>query len=224
VIQAICFDVDGVLIDSTSWHREAFAEAVLLLAGAHLPEGFADRYEGATTQSKLLALKSADLVREKHFEPIAKLKHELVLGRIEESAQPDPRVLELFCSLEEAGYALAIASNLDKATLCQLARRMLWDSCGRPVLSREDVAKPKPAGDVYREVCARLNLPARDVLVVEDSETGIAAAVDAGCAICRVESPAETAVERLLPAIGFYDGTLSRLHRWEASRGDRRAG
>jgi HAD superfamily hydrolase (TIGR01509 family) len=52
-------------------------------------------------------------------------------------------------------------------------------------ISRDDVQRGKPDPEPYREACRRLQLPPAQVLVVEDSDTGIASGRAAGCTVLR---------------------------------------
>lgn len=48
------------------------------------------------------------------------------------------------------------------------------------VVAGDEVARKKPAPDVYFEVLERLGLPASDCLAIEDSSNGLRAAMQAG--------------------------------------------
>ena len=57
------------------------------------------------------------------------------------------------------------------------------------VLSAHEVAAPKPAPDPYLEACRRLGVePGPDVIALEDSPTGVAAARAAGLTVIGVPS------------------------------------
>ena len=53
--------------------------------------------------------------------------------------------------------------------------------CFDIVVTVEDVRHPKPAPDAYLLACERLNVSPNNVLVFEDSNLGIQAALAAGC-------------------------------------------
>ena len=57
------------------------------------------------------------------------------------------------------------------------------------VISGHEVARPKPAPDPYLAACESLGVaPGRDVFVLEDSPTGVAAGVAAGLTVIGVPS------------------------------------
>ena len=78
---------------------------------------------------------------------------------------------------------VAIASNSERPLLERLLEASGHAGLVDVVVSASDVAAPKPAPDVYLAATARLGVPAAATLVVEDSATGAAAALAAGCSV-----------------------------------------
>ena len=60
----------------------------------------------------------------------------------------------------------------------------------RVVMSTEQVARGKPAPDIYLEVAARLKVPPTACVAVEDSSNGLRAAAAAGFVVIAVPRPA----------------------------------
>ena len=57
------------------------------------------------------------------------------------------------------------------------------------LVSGHEVAAPKPAPDAYLEACAQLDLmPSREIVVLEDSPTGVASGLAAGLTVLGVPS------------------------------------
>jgi beta-phosphoglucomutase-like phosphatase (HAD superfamily) len=86
--------------------------------------------------------------------------------------------------LDRQGIPYAIGSNGPHRKMeitlarCGLAARF----AGR-TYSREDVAAPKPAPDVYLLAASQAGVAPQDCVVIEDSATGAQAAVAAGMAV-----------------------------------------
>jgi len=57
----------------------------------------------------------------------------------------------------------------------------------RSVVAAEDVAQSKPAPDPYQLAANRLNVAPEDCLAIEDSPTGLASAMRAGCRVIGIE-------------------------------------
>jgi beta-phosphoglucomutase-like phosphatase (HAD superfamily) len=81
---------------------------------------------------------------------------------------------------------LAIASNSYIPWVEEYAKRAgVWDyfACVRTL---GDVEHGKPAPDLYRSAAACLNIPAAQCIAVEDSPTGMRAALSAGMRVVAV--------------------------------------
>jgi HAD superfamily hydrolase (TIGR01509 family) len=183
----VIFDNDGLLLDTESvWTRaekDLFGRRGLEFTLAHKQElvGTSAHVAGRTLERQLgepgRAAEIVDELDELVFE-------ELALG-----VEPMPGALELVAALREGGVPIAIASNSPArfiATALELVG--LGDAFGAAV-SGHDVPEPKPAPDVYLVACDLLGVaPELDVIVLEDSPTGVAAGVAAGLTVIGVPS------------------------------------
>ena len=70
---------------------------------------------------------------------------------------------------------------------------------GCRVLCFEDVARPKPAPDIYRAAAAACGVPPAACVVVEDSLIGCRAGIAAGCRVLGLTRETEASV---LAAVG----------------------
>src|ERR1044071_3268455 len=80
------------------------------------------------------------------------------------------------------------------------------------VVSAHEVAAPKPAPDPYLEACRRLGVePGPDVVALEDSPTGVAAARAAGLTVIGIPSLEGIALEEAHHIAGsLQDGVVAR--------------
>jgi len=151
-----------------------------------LPYGEAENAEflGRTT------LDSCQILRERHRLPEAAetLADWYVEGMLEQIARgpiPMAGVPEVLRRIRAAGYRMALASSAEvrviDANLTALGLRPLFDA----VVSGTQVARGKPAPDVFLAAAERLGAPPATCLVVEDSRNGLLAAKAAGmrCAV-----------------------------------------
>jgi HAD superfamily hydrolase (TIGR01509 family) len=180
---AVIFDMDGVLVDSEPFGFEALRR---VMARYGLPYGEAENAEflGRTT------LDSCQILRERHRLPEAAetLADWYVEGMLEQIARgpiPMAGVPEVLRRIRAAGYRMALASSAEvrviDANLTALGLRPLFDA----VVSGTQVARGKPAPDVFLAAAERLGAPPATCLVVEDSRNGLLAAKAAGmrCAV-----------------------------------------
>jgi len=184
---AVIFDNDGLLLDTERvWTR---AEEVLFdRRGLEFTLAHKQELVGTSAQT-------AGAILERHLgEPgrAVDLVEELdaiVFSELQLGVEPMLGALELVGDLRERGVPIAIASN-SPARFIAMALDLvgLGDSFGAAV-SGHDVPQPKPAPDVYLVACDLLRVaPNRDVIVLEDSPTGVAAGLAAGLTVIGVPS------------------------------------
>jgi HAD superfamily hydrolase (TIGR01509 family) len=103
------------------------------------------------------------------------------MENFEKRLKPIPHVAE---TLSKLSAKLSVASNSEQDMLhLKLTVTGLIGHFGDRILSVDQVARPKPAPDLYRETLARAGIPRLQTLVVEDTPTGIAAAMAAGISV-----------------------------------------
>jgi len=186
VIKAIVFDMDGVLIDSEPvWER--VRRKFVADRGGRWAEDAQDRMMGMST-AEWSAYISADFgVR---LTP-AQVAEQVIAAMAAEYQAHLPLLPGAVDAVRElsARWPLAVASSAPRS----LIEAVLDTSGLRPAfaaaVSSEEVARGKPAPDVYLEATARLGVPASACAAVEDSSNGLRSAAAAGLAVIAVPRP-----------------------------------
>jgi HAD superfamily hydrolase (TIGR01509 family) len=96
-----------------------------------------------------------------------------------------PGVARLTAEAAAAGLRLAIVTSASRSTLAPILRHSLGAALVRQfdvLVSARDVARKKPAPDLYLLALARLELEPHECVAIEDSQSGLAAALAAGIA------------------------------------------
>ena len=112
------------------------------------------------------------------------LIYDKVFAALARKVEPIPGIGAVLDRLDRQGIPYAIGSNGPHRKMeitlarCGLAARF----AGR-TYSREDVAAPKPAPDVYLLAASQAGVAPQDCVVIEDSATGAQAAIAAGMAV-----------------------------------------
>ncbi|HEX6079722.1 MAG TPA: HAD family phosphatase [Methylomirabilota bacterium] len=175
---AVIFDMDGVLVDSEPFGFEALRRVMARYGLPYREEENAE-FLGRTT------LDSCHTLRERHglAESAETLADWYVEGMLEQIAQgpiPMVGVPDVLKTIRAAGYRMALASSAEvrviDANLTALGLRPLFDA----VVSGTQVARGKPAPDVFLAAAERLGVRPAACLVVEDSRNGLLAAKAAG--------------------------------------------
>jgi HAD superfamily hydrolase (TIGR01509 family) len=93
-----------------------------------------------------------------------------------------PGVRDYVATCRARGLSLAVASSADEIKVNgNLEEIGLPSSTFDVVVNGSEVARKKPAPDIFLEACTRLGLEPAACLVIEDALSGIAAARAAGC-------------------------------------------
>jgi HAD superfamily hydrolase (TIGR01509 family) len=186
VIQAVIFDLDGVLIDSEHvWDeaRRSLAEerggrwtenASRDMMGMSSVEwsGYMRDVVGVPDSPEEI---SAEVVR--RLERIYREELPLVEGAVEAVERIAARRL------------LGLASSSNRELIDLVLELSGLERCFAATVSSEEVARGKPAPDVYLEAARRLGVAPEECAAVEDSENGILAAKDAGMRVLAIPNP-----------------------------------
>jgi HAD superfamily hydrolase (TIGR01509 family) len=186
-VEAIVFDLDGVLIDSEAEWNAARRE-VALENGGRWPDD---------AQRTMMGMSSTEWSAYMHDEigvalPAAEIS-ELVVARLErryhERVPLLPGARRTVTTLARR-WPLGLASSANRAII-DLALELtdLADSFAATV-SSEEVARGKPAPDVYFEAARRLGVPPAGCVAVEDSSNGLRSAAGAGMTVVAVPNRA----------------------------------
>jgi HAD superfamily hydrolase (TIGR01509 family) len=177
-IDAVVFDMDGVLVDTEHLWDEVREELTAEWGGRYTPEA----------QQAMMGMSSHEWSRYLHEvvglrEPPDVINEEVVrrmLARYEIDLPVIPGAAEAVRGLAGAGFRLALASSSNRELIDTVLRRLGLTTLFEVTVSSEEVSRGKPAPDVYLEAARRLGVPPRRCAAVEDSASGIRAAHAAG--------------------------------------------
>jgi HAD superfamily hydrolase (TIGR01509 family) len=184
---AVVFDNDGLLLDTESvWTR---AEQDLFeRRGADFTA--ADKRELIGTSAE-----TAGEILERRLgvpgcaEALIEELNELVVAELEHGVGAMVGARELLHSLRQRGTPLGLVSNSPLPFVRRSLEIVGFADRFDVVVSAHEVRAPKPAPDPYLEVCRRLGVDAGpSVVALEDSPTGVAAALAAGLTVIGVPS------------------------------------
>lgn len=186
MINAVVFDLDGVLIDSEPvW--ELVRRQFVADHGGLWPPDAQSRLMGMST-SEWSRYLSADLGVGLPPERVAEQVIDQMAARYREHLPLMPGAVAAVKRLG-ARWPLGLGSSAP-ATLIQsvLVTAGLRDQLA-VVMSTEQVPSGKPAPDIYLAVAARLGVPPAECAAIEDSTNGLRSAAAAGLAVIAVPHP-----------------------------------
>jgi HAD superfamily hydrolase (TIGR01509 family) len=183
-IQAVIFDLDGILVDS-EWLSFVEWQKLARQHGGTLEDSVFPELVGTTAEETAALVMRHAGVGFDVPESCAAIWR-LVTERLKREIEPLPGSPELVRSLVRRGYPLAIASN-SLSDYIENALEGLGMAAYFPVwASRDQVAEGKPAPDVYLLAADRLGIAPERCLAIEDSRVGVQAAAAAGMRVVAV--------------------------------------
>ena len=186
MIQAIIFDMDGVLIDAKEWHYEALNKALGLFGYEISRYEHLVTYDGLPTTRKLEMLSMEKGMPRKLHQFINELKQQYTLDKIYTDCHPVFYHEYALSELKAEGYRLAVASNSVRHTVELMMERSGLLQYLDFFLSNQDVKKAKPDPEIYQVARRKLKLHPEECLVVEDNINGIRAGQAAGAHVMEV--------------------------------------
>lgn len=185
-MEAVVFDLDGVLVDSEQiWDevRRAFVSE----HGGTWTDAATRAQQGMSTPEW-----AAYLVESLGVRLPADEVAEAVISRMSERYADGPPVIEGAVDAVRAvaaRYPVAIASSSPTVLIESFLKATGLDDVVRVALSSEKVAAGKPAPDVYLEAARRLGVDAAKCAAVEDTTNGLRSAMAAGMTVYAVPNP-----------------------------------
>ncbi len=184
---AVVFDNDGLLLDTESvWTRAEHD----LFERRGLDFTPADKRELVGTSAEI----AGGILERRLGEPgrafaLIEELNELVVAELEHGVEAMLGARELLYALKRRGTPIGLVSNSPLVFVQRSLEIAGFDDSFDVVISAHEVAAPKPAPDPYLEACRRLGVePGPDVVALEDSPTGVAAARAAGLTVIGIPS------------------------------------
>jgi HAD superfamily hydrolase (TIGR01509 family) len=186
MIEAVIFDLDGVLIDSEPvWER--VRRALVADRGGHWPPDAQHRLMGMSTPEWARYL-SEDLGVGLPPDEVAAQVIDQMAASYREHLPLLPGAVEAVRRLA-ARWPLGLASSAPAALIETVLQAASLRSYFAVTMSTEQVPRGKPAPDIYLAVAARLGHPPANCAAIEDSTNGLLSATAAGLHVIALPRP-----------------------------------
>lgn len=181
MLEAVLFDMDGVLVDSEPAHAAATSDALREIGldgvtGATYERYFLGRADRNAFRDYLAAAGRPDI----DVEDLVRRKAAAYQRRFAEEVAPQADGLETLRGAVARGFRAAIVSGALSVEIAQVVARFDLGGLVSATVGGDEVAEGKPHPAPYLLGARRLGVPPERCLVVEDAPAGVEAARRAG--------------------------------------------
>lgn len=173
--KAVCFDLDGTLIDSDPYWDQAFMNVLETVdENAVFPDVSLTGLSVSDKWEKVLRIE--EIKTEISPKELCERTKKELLKLYEEPMPKDgfwPLALEL---KQEKGMRLALTTNTDRDVVDKLLSKMGIKETFDFIICGDEVKRRKPNPEIYKTVAKKLELKTENILVFEDSVVGATSA------------------------------------------------
>lgn len=179
MIKGVIFDMDGVLVDNSAIHVEAFVEWCKRRNIDFASEKLIALF-GLGNDDILKVVMNNDNLTKEEIDLYANEKEAIYREMFEATIEPMGGLIELLKQLKERGVKIAVGSSGMRKNV-----NFVLDRCGiasyfDAIADGDMVVRAKPDPEVFLKAASLLGLEPAECLVFEDSFAGVKAARSAG--------------------------------------------
>ncbi|MDB1750732.1 HAD-IA family hydrolase [Enterococcus avium] len=189
MLEAIIFDMDGVLVDSEYTYFQSKSQ-ILSEAGHEVEDSYHFQFMGTTSDYMWEKMKqefSLPLSVAEYIQQMTALRQAMIKR---DGIRVIPHVQEFVKGLSQAGLKLAVASSSSLAEIKVNLAEIGLSEYFSEVVSTEEVEHSKPAPDVYLTAAERIGIMPENCLGIEDTKNGTGAVRNAGMVCVGFANPA----------------------------------
>ncbi|MDZ4819398.1 MAG: HAD-IA family hydrolase [Planctomycetota bacterium] len=177
-LRAVIFDLDGLMFNTEQLYQQVGTE-ILRRRGKTFDDELLDRMMGRPSRDALQIMidwhSLADTVA------ILSDETDVIFADILDTQLACmPGLVELLDKLEEHGIPKAICTSSGRRFVNNVLSRFEFGPRFQFILTGEDVTHGKPNPEIYLAAVKQFGLQPHEVMVLEDSQNGCRAAIDAG--------------------------------------------
>lgn len=198
-LKAVLFDFDGTLVDSEDFHFQSWNKT---LQPYHISlefENYLKNYAGVPTPANAKTLVSTyqlDISPVNLADKREKIEKEMLLHT---SFSLLPGALHFLQLLKKRNIPLGLVTGSPRTFVDPLLTRLKLTGYFEFAITRSEVDKSKPHPESYLKALEKLAMNKEDVVVFEDSKSGVEAAKAAGL-ICIAIQPRKALQQKLTQA------------------------
>lgn len=207
-IEYLIFDLDGVLIDSSPCHRVAYQKLWNKL-GIHGPEY--SSIAGKRTVEVVSTITHSLAPTETKINEWVIFKQKIARREMERDLKVCSGAVEIINRLHADGWRMSVATGASRTSALLALGSLGLTACFDFIVTADEVIQGKPDPMVFNEVLRRSRVPAEKALVLEDSQSGVDAAIAAGIRVCTVHTGVRSDADLFMGAYANLNEGLIEL-------------
>lgn len=177
MVEAVIFDMDGLMIDTEIVNYYAFRDFFRTLGVELSKEDYYTHITGKSVENAFESMRKTFHIEFTMMDAFAYL--EKTNKQRSENIPLKPGLIELLQYLKSRDIKLAIATSSGLSRVYDLFRNYHVIEYFDEIVCGPDVKRGKPAPDIFLKACEKLGVEPSKAIVLEDSEAGIEAAYNA---------------------------------------------
>nr|WP_317406544.1 HAD family phosphatase [Fournierella massiliensis] len=180
MIEAVLFDMDGLMFDTERMYQKAWLQAGRQMGAPMEPE-IVDRLRGRNREGCARVCREV-FGEEFDFDAMRTACRALMARWIEEDGLPvKPGLYELLAELERRGIPAVLATSTTRDSAWGHLQRAKVDRYFLGAVCGDEVSHSKPDPEVFLKAAALAGKDPARCMVLEDSPAGVRAGAAAGC-------------------------------------------
>jgi len=181
--KAVLWDMDGVIVDSASYHLRSWQEA-FKPHGITFQEDYFWQTFGMHNHEIVSGLNLG--FNDDEIQTVIKTKEEIFRQIISQGIEPLPGAVDLIIALKKRRISMAIASSAPLENIICILNTLGIRQFFRALVGEEDVSRGKPDPEVFLKAAEKVRVKPEKCIVIEDAVAGVSAAKKAHMACVAV--------------------------------------
>jgi beta-phosphoglucomutase len=202
-LQALIWDLDGVIVDSSEQHRLSWQQLAAETGVTFTDENFWETF--GRSNAAIIPLHWGARLSAEEVAALADRKEVYFRALLNENLHALPGSLELMQEAREAGLRQSLASSAPMENITAISEGLGLGCWLDAFVSGDKLPRGKPAPDIFLLAAERLGVAPAFCVVIEDAPAGVAAAKAAGmrCLAVTNSHPAASlaAADRIVDAL-----------------------
>jgi len=176
--KAIIWDMDGVIVDSGSYHCRAW-QYVFHKRGVEFTEADFQHHFGQRNDTIICSAMGEDVSLDVMAD-IAEAKEAKYRELVSQNIKAQPGAIELIEALGKDGLSMAIGSSAPMENIQLILQSLDIEKCFQAIVYGREVTEGKPSPQVFLLAAEKLGVKPENCIVIEDAVAGVAGAINAG--------------------------------------------